>query len=307
MKVLLLTLLTFSSAAFAKARILIRPYTELKVSKEISLSDVAEFHHTSKDLQMRIGKILLAAAPDEGEQVSFSSMAISEMIRDQLPRKELSQLQLIIPRKITVSVHKKVWSESEVKDELISAWQPLCPKCRLEIKNLSLPIGTVKKWKIKTSSVLPRGGFNVAVEVTKGEASTLLWVRGDLVIKKHVPVASRALFIGDHLAKSDVSWEWRDVTMSFDGVPSESELAGDLVRSPLRAQDIIWSRDLKKEKALKRGQLAEVFSGNNNWRVSLSAIAQQDGDVGDTVQLKNPRTKKLLTGIVTAKGEVEIR
>jgi flagella basal body P-ring formation protein FlgA len=50
-----------------------------------------------------------------------------------------------------------------------------------------------------------------------------------------------------------------------------------------------------------------VKSGEKNWEVSISVIAQQDAFVGDIINLKHPKTNTVLVGKVTGQGEVELR
>lgn len=146
------------------------------------------------------------------------------------------------------------------------------------------------------------------VEVIKGGQVATLWIQGNLVVRKNVPVARRAIYFGERLQSDDVEWTWRDVTFAQDGVPNADELTGKRLKAPVRASDIIFSGTLEHEKALRRGEVARVTSGgHSDWEVSISAVAQQDAEIGDTVTLKNPKTNRDLTGVVVAKDEVEIQ
>ncbi len=75
----------------------------------------------------------------------------------------------------------------------------------------------------------------------------------------------------------------------------------------LRAGDTLWLGLIEKEKAIRRGELVQVKSGEGLWEVSMTFVAQQDAVVGDVINLKNPKTNNVLTGQVTGFGEVELR
>jgi flagella basal body P-ring formation protein FlgA len=133
------------------------------------------------------------------------------------------------------------------------------------------------------------------------------FVSGRLVAKRKVPVALRMIPIGERIEASDVAWEYRDTSYSYDGVPSAEDLVGKRMKQGLRLGDIVFSSLLEKEKAVHRGEMVSVRAGSKGWEVSLNMVAQQDAAVGDTVNLKNPKTNNMLIGEVVGQGEVEIR
>lgn len=177
----------------------------------------------------------------------------------------------------------------------------------MEFEHLILPAGQFENWKLGAKAEFPRGSFSIPVHVEKEGQSTTLWIQGKLIVRKLVPVAKRTFYFGERVQTGDVEWMWRDVTMAQDGVPSNSDIVGRRIKTPIRVSDIIFAGNLEREKALRRGEVARVISGHGDWEVSVSAVAQQDAEVGDTVTLKNPRTNRDLTGVVVSKDEVEIR
>jgi flagella basal body P-ring formation protein FlgA len=105
----------------------------------------------------------------------------------------------------------------------------------------------------------------------------------------------------------DVTWDYRDTSYSFEGIPAQDEIAGKRVRRGLRAGDVIWASALEKEKAVRRGESVQVHVGEGAFEVTLNAVAQQDAFIGDVVSLKNSKTNRLLTGEVVGQGEVELK
>jgi flagella basal body P-ring formation protein FlgA len=75
----------------------------------------------------------------------------------------------------------------------------------------------------------------------------------------------------------------------------------------MNAGDIVWRGSLVREKAIQRGELVRVVSGEGNWSVSVQAKTEQDGFLGDTVNLRNVQTNKLISGRVIGRGEVEVQ
>src|SRR6185312_11684951 len=99
------------------------------------------------------------------------------------------------------------------------------------------------------------------------------------------------------------TWEYRDTSFAYDGIPQNDELSGKRLKQSLRAGDILWGSQLERERAVRRGDLVQLRSAEGSWEVSMSVVAQQDGFVGDVISLKNPRSNTMLMGQVTAPGE----
>jgi flagella basal body P-ring formation protein FlgA len=303
---LALLILTFSGTAFAKGEITFRTQSLIQHGSPIVLGDIVDVMDIDPRIKERLLKLPLGTAPNPGEKVEFSNAAISGTLRpifnylQGLPK-------LKIPNHVTIERSSHVWSQAVIEKELINTWQGLCKNCQLEIDRLTMPAGTFENWTMTPKKELPRGAFSVPVEVTKAGNTATLWLQGNLVIKKSVPVAKRAIFFGERVKVSDFEWSYRDVTLSQDGAPSQEEIGTNRVKSSLRADDILFSGMLEHEKALHRGELARVISLSSGWEITLNAVAQSDAEVGDTVTLKNPKTNKDLVGTVVAKGEVEIQ
>jgi flagella basal body P-ring formation protein FlgA len=295
----------FSSVAFAKGEIVVRAHSWIEHGSPVVLGDIVDMKGVDAKMKADLMNVPLAAAPAAGESLEFSTAAISGLLRNSLNFSDLPHVK--IPHRVMIERSTHKWEPSVVAKELLQRWQPGCPDCKLEFDHLTLPAGQFVNWKLGAKSDLPRGNFSIPVEVEKEGQTATLWIQGQLVVRKLVPVAKRVLYFGERVQADDVEWNWRDVTLAQDGTPSNAEVIGRRVKTPLRADDIIFSGALEREKALRRGDVARVISGHGDWQVSVNAVAQQDAEIGDTVTLKNPRTNRDLTGVVVSKDEVEIR
>lgn len=283
--------------AEAGSEIVIRSSALIQHGSPIVLGDLVESDQLPPDLL----KTPLAAAPQPGETVEFSSAAISGLLH----KLTQSKYRVRIPHRVVIERSTHKWERSVIERELVSFWQPLCVDCQLEIERLSLPLGQFENWTMKPKREIPRGAFSVPVEATRDGQSATVWLQGQLTIRKRVPIAKRAIFFGERIVSQDFAWELRDVTQAMDGVPSGEQINGRRLKSSLRIDDILFLGMLEHEKAILRGETARVISGQGDWEVSVSAIAQSDADIGDIVTLKSAKTNKDLVGKVIARGEVE--
>jgi len=305
-KLFLFVSLIFSTLAYGKGEITFRTHSLIEHGSPVILGDIVETMDLDPRLRDRLMKLPLATAPNPGEKIEFTSAAISGLLRP-----VLNYLQgipkLKIPNHVVIERSSHVWEQAVIEKELLNFWQPMCKDCQLEIDRISLPAGKFENWKMTPKRDLPRGAFSVPVEIANAGQTAMLWIQGNLLIRKSVPVAKRAIFFGERISAADFDWTFRDVTLSQDGVPVLEEIANHRIKSSLRANDILFDGMLEREKAVKRGEVARVISSQGAWAVEVNAIAQQDADIGDTIKLITTRTNKNLTGTVVAKGEVEIQ
>jgi flagella basal body P-ring formation protein FlgA len=113
--------------------------------------------------------------------------------------------------------------------------------------------------------------------------------------------------MGTRVSEEDFKFEWRDVTFATDTSPTAKEIIGQAAKFTMNANDIIWRGSLMREKAVQRGEIVKVQTGEPGWEISIQARAEQDGFAGDTISLRNLQTNKVISGRVTGSGEVQVR
>jgi flagella basal body P-ring formation protein FlgA len=299
------------SSAQADVMLRVRPHVVVSPDSEVHLSQLVDAQTMSASNRKRLDAVTISRAPAYGEKQELSNTALMAVLRDVVEAERISgqHVHVVLPKSVTIDTLKREINAAEVSLELTQAWQPLCADCQLVIEGLSLPrVADVRDWNLKVKPELPRGSFSVPVDLVRENGALLpAWISGRLVAKRKVPVARRLLNVGEHLSSADVTWEYRDTSYAYDGVPSEAELSGKIMRQGLRSGDIVFRGQLDKEKAVHRGETVQIRSHEGVWEVSLNAVAQQDAAVGDTVNLKNAKTGTGLTGEVVAPGEVELR
>ena len=64
--------------------------------------------------------------------------------------------------------------------------------------------------------------------------------------------------------------------------------------------------DLKKETVLKKGQMVKAIAGHAFFEVSISALAEEPGSIGDVIKLKNMDSLKMFSATIVDRGLVKI-
>ena len=286
-----------------------RPYSRIFDQTKISLLNVVEVEGLTVRAQKNLSKISLGDAPKLGEQRVYTDKVIAVAIRQSLSQKNWG---VQIPRKIIVDNRGYEVDRESVENELLSAWSTICSDCRILLKSLQIPIlpptAINRPWRVDKDSRLPLGHFSKKIFITLTDGrEQIYWLSGEIEVKKKVPVLTRSTPMSTRLSAEDFKMEWRDVTLATDTNPSDKEIDGQQVRYSMNANDIIWRSSLIREKAVQRGEIVKIFVGDENWQVSMQARTEQDGFIGDMVNVRNLQTNRILSGRVVGAGEVQIR
>lgn len=303
---------TLNAANAEEVFIRVRPHVVVAPKSEVTLAQLIHTQGLSKAGQEKAAATTMTRAPAYGERQELASASLMEVLRPivQVERKLTGRpVQLVMAKNVVVDTLKREITEESVTAELLQAWQPLCTDCKMEIEGLSLPVVQgIRDWSLRLKTELPRGSFSVPVDIVRlDKAPVNAWISGRLIAKRKVPVAKRALLTNERVQSTDVIFEFRDTSFSNDSAADLGEMIGRRVKAGVRAGDILWSANLEKEKAIRRGELVQVKSGSGLWEVSMTVVAQQDAVVGDIINLKNPKTNGVIVGLVTGQGEVELR
>lgn len=294
----------------AKADVLkVKAYSRVFETTQITLGDVVESSNLNLDTIKQLKKIILGDAPKLGEERIYSNSAIAAALRQSKINKNW---KLQIPHQIKINNKGFELDRESVEAELLSSWQNVCLECQWSIKSVQIPLLPKnlinQKWTIEADNKIPRGSFARKLTVLSDEGvENVFWINGQIEIKKKVPVLLRSVSMNARLTEEDFELVLRDVTLATDSVPSIKEIVGQKVKFSMYANDIIWSNSLMREKAVQRGDVVKVFIGDSNWQVSTQGVTEQDGFIGDTVNVRNLQTRRVITGRVVGGGEVEVR
>lgn len=119
-----------------------------------------------------------------------------------------------------------------------------------------------------------------------------------------VVVAARPLTAGQILTSDDLMLK-RLPIQAFAGrqiFTKPAELVGDSVLMSLSAGMMINQNIVQSPLIVKAGQMVSVHVYSGGVELSLDAIAEQDGHIGQTILLSNPLSHRRFSAEVTATG-----
>jgi flagella basal body P-ring formation protein FlgA len=256
----------------------------------------------------------LAPAPTLGQTVSFTREQITAWLRQQAPA--LATTNWSGATQVRITRRTRTLNELELKDLLTQALQHEVVKDRGELElRFSRPWEptpvpddplTLKVLDLPATGVNP--SFIVRFELWTGEERVGGWqlaVQGK--IWRDVPVARSLVRRGQLLRDADVTLERRDVLslrepLSADSLTDDSL---ELVENVSPPQPIL-TRSVRVRPLIRRGALVEGVLREGALTISLKVEALEDGLPGQTVRVRNPKSRRELYGRVESDQTVLI-
>lgn len=123
-----------------------------------------------------------------------------------------------------------------------------------------------------------------------------------------IPVVTRTFKRGETVSDADIDWQ----KVQLSGIPSDlimqsAELSGMSVRRTLRAGKPIRDRDLRKPILVRKGRPVVMQLVLPGMKLRGSGRALADAAKGETVQIMNTRSKRIVEGVVTGPDKVIIQ
>ena len=147
---------------------------------------------------------------------------------------------------------------------------------------------------------------NLTVQTPRG--SYFLPVTGRVLLKRSVPVLAHRVEGGSLIGSDDLDWiDLPEERVSADVVTESNQLVGREVRRDMPQGEILRSRDITPPRLVQRGSLVTMKIETPYILVTAQGKAEQDGAIGETIRITNTQSNRVVEGVVTAHGVVEIR
>jgi flagella basal body P-ring formation protein FlgA len=259
-------------------------------------------------------KLRLAPAPPLGQTNSLSRQQIIALAKDAAP--ELNTTNWSGPELVRISRRVRQLCEAEVVEMLRAALQRdyVGGRGTLEIHfsrpwpSVTIPEEPVslQLTDLPPAGILPNqvAGFELWCGKERiGSWQAPLQAR----VWRDIPVAHSPMLRGQLLHEADITLERRDVLtqhescIQFPVIDNLLEASGNI-----QAGTPIWSRLTRARPVMRRGQLVEAVFQDGSMTISLKVIALEDGTLGQTVRVRNPKTNRELYGKIQTEDLISI-
>ena len=172
------------------------------------------------------------------------------------------------------------------------------------------PIRIAKSWRVSVIDYPPGAGasmvvrYRILADGAQVEDSTVV-LRAALW--RDAWVAREPLASGESLDPSRFELRRIDCFRVRDALPAGS-VASDLilVRTVQAGTMLVWA-DVGHRPLVRKGDIIDVTAKEGLLRVSMKAIALQNGALGDVVTVRNPESLKTIPALVVGESRVEVR
>lgn len=249
----------------------------------------------------------LAPAPALGQTASLSRNQITELVQKQASefatttnwsgatqvRVSRRTRQFDLPEMtelMTATLQKEfVKNRGELELHLSRQWTPT------EVPDEPL---TLKVGEVPAQGLSPN--FMLTCELWQGRERVGQWqLAVQAAIWRDVPIARSGLHRGELLKDSDIATERRDILSQRDIYLNYPTTDDSLeIAENVQPGMPVLNRSVRTRPAILRGRVVDAVFTDGALSISLKVEALEDGLLGQTVRVRNPKTKRELYGKV---------
>jgi flagella basal body P-ring formation protein FlgA len=190
-----------------------------------------------------------------------------------------------------------------------SPWQSANVELRVVgFSPVALPAGTLAYRVLKPNLGITPGttSFLLAVDAA-GKEQQRLWIKAEIRIFEEVVVSSTPLAARNLVYAKDIRLERRDVS-ALHARPYKriDAVAGQQVSRALEINEILTEKSVDRPTLMRRGAPITLVYETRNLRVESPGLTVEPGKIGETIQVKNPSSGKLIRGVVVDERTVRI-
>ena len=248
----------------------------------------------------------LAPAPSLGQTASLSRKQITELA--QIHNPEILTTNWSGATQVRVSRRTRQLSDSDLIELLTGVLQKGFVKDRGELElHLARPWAqvpvpdeplTLKIVELPGAGISP--SFVTTFELWNGRENVGSWqVVLQATVWRDVPVAQSALQRGQLLKDADIALARRDVLVQrdfFAHFPSTDDTLE--VTDNIQPGMTLLNRSVHARPLILRGRVVDAVFQDGNLSISLKVETLEDGLLGQTVRVRNPKTRRELYGKV---------
>lgn len=298
-------LIFISAICWARPEIEFLSEVEVSSRDNLFIKDIALFKNHDLEILNEVGSISIKElGGDEQKTLRLTLSEIISKIKD-VPLIKNKNIKMNIPQQIKVTIATNKVSKEELQRNISNYLSVSCAECTYEVMITNIPQPMSHAWEFDFKQLNSKGPFLISLIENKNRTNR--WGAGIIKVRQKVLVTSHLVRMGDKIQPNDVKFDEIDVTHLRDTLAKESEVIGWVANKTLYPEQPIVMSDLKKEYAVKRGQVVKVIIGNKQFEISSQMTSEENGFLGDVIKLKQADAQKYLSGKIEDQGIVRIQ
>lgn len=307
---LLLLCVSFLPAAAPQTDIFVLKDTASVSDSIVRIRDIALMNNATKE---RIGNLVIAVSPEPGKTDSIPRNEIYQKLIGngiESPRLEGADSVKIVREGISIEpsffksmfhdyiIKNSRWKDDNITVEIVSAKPILIPESGV-------------RWELRPANGQDFFG-NILFHVSAYSKETndevyANWIVAKLKIVKQVAVSNRAIQKNETIGDGDLRWETREIdAFTKDALFNREEIVGERAGRTIRPNSVITSGLLEKKFLVTRGGMATLVARLNSVKATSTVKVLSNGSMGDSVQVINTASQRILSAVVTGKNTLEV-
>lgn len=190
-----------------------------------------------------------------------------------------------------------------------SPWQSADVELRVVgFSPVALPTGAVAYRVLKPNQGITPGttNFLLALDVA-GKEQQRLWIKTEVRVFEEVVVTSTPLAARNLVYAKDIRLDRRDVSsLHARAFKRIADVAGQQVSRSIDINEILTEKSVDRPTLMRRGAPVTLIYETGALRVESPGLTIEPGKIGDTIQVKNPSSGKLVRGVVIDERTVRV-
>ena len=309
MRIIFLAFILFASPVFAENRpeIIFDQQIEVPLLKNWVFGDFVQVNNPTPALLESLEKFVVTK---EQVEKGFNIQSVRDLYKNlvlQSPAVATENPKLIVSQKIDIKM-VPAFSETHFRRKLINHLSSQCHPCEVKIQKALIPAKTLIDTQIDWSEVKLAPSLLISLTPREEKNLQAQWISVTVKIKKNALVALRNINFGERISEKDFEARWIDVSFSKEEpLNFESIKKYQLAAQPIMKHRMVLPSQLKEEPATQKGQSVKAVIGDDGIEISMSAVAEETGKIGDLIKIKNPENKKIMSATIIEKGVVRIQ
>ncbi len=259
------------------------------------------------------GDTIVFGAPQPGQSGVISASRIVSAARDHgIVALETNGLSSIAVRRLGRTVGAEEIAAA-IREALV-AQQRLAPDTEIELASgqmeavvESLGTGPVVVRGLSYNGASGRFEATYVVQGSRALEIAPARVVGNVLDIVRVPVLSRPVLKGDIVSAADVTMERRRRSeLGQDIVTDPSRVVGNAARRPLGRGSLIRDTDLQRPELVERNAIVMMTFEQPGMQLQMRGKALTAGAIGDTIQVQNISSKKVVEAVVTGPNRATV-
>ena len=256
-------------------------------------------------------RIKVAYAPQAGKKSQFDAKWLYRIARAY----KLNWRPLSLKTRVLVERSSQVIYRDEIEDALIDRFRAQGYQDNFEIEFRQRE----PKIHVATNEPATIGIEGLSITNSTGRFIATLLIPADKANAKRfrltgrihrliqIPVISRRLNRGDVIRKNDIEWiSIREKKLRRGFIQTEEEILGKAARRFIAAKTPLTTGHLQRPQLVKKGAIVNIALINGAMRLTTQGRSLENGSLGDTIRIKNIRTKKIIEARVTGASSAKV-